>query len=58
MVDWEFLYKTKTENCTSNTAPQNALQATVQVVNFPELTAEDVKPENQKKFYHVRCRAS
>jgi hypothetical protein len=41
--DRECLRNTKCEHCSSNTARENALQEVVQELNFPEVTAQEVK---------------
>jgi hypothetical protein len=38
----QFLWDTKSEFCRKQTAHENALQETVQDLNFPEITEEDV----------------
>lgn len=53
MAECESLRNTKSEHFRNKPARENALQETVQELNFPELTAEDV--QLKIKTFRTRC---
>jgi len=55
MAECGCLWNTKSEHCRKKPARESALQETVEELNFPELTAEDVKLKI--KTFRTRCAA-
>ena len=58
MMGRECFCNTKSEHCRKKTARDNAQHGTVQELNFPAVTVEDVKFKRQNNSYQVCCWAS